>query len=252
MDPNFDFTGYSPECIDAMKVLDYVVTGGNGTATVRTPPGQVGGGNVFNAICDAVNQGGEICNIETTITSFDAECEAEVIGTELVDLMDGEEPIELQLVQVTKSGSFDVSTTFDVCDSNGEPIPDLEGITVNGTIDLENTVCEAPVLMCCPNAEVGDTIDCSILEDSSTISPVGTRLDCSDDPGQNGLFITYLFTICQALQCSEEVKLEVMARPCRPRRPIIRPTQECIFEPMPNPCSRVFPTMHDNDNNGNW
>ncbi|WP_226584691.1 hypothetical protein [Halobacillus litoralis] len=225
------------ECIDAEKVFDYVIVGGTGSEEVEIM--NLDGASKAD-ICTKLNDGGTVRNVETVI-DFDTlemdACSAMVVGTDNVE-MDDEEEIELQIVQITKEKDIPILVTFDVYDKDGNEA--YKDVTGTGTISADK-ICEEPVMMCCPG-DAGTELSCRIVPSSfhlilAKCVVVGDALK---------LNFLYTFTICQEVQCSAMVKLEIMARPCRPR-PVIRPTRRCRPTPMPNPCRRIFPVPHDDD-----
>ncbi|MYL50594.1 hypothetical protein GLV98_13935 [Halobacillus litoralis] len=243
MDPNIDLSRFRRECIDTNKVFDYVIARGTDVQELT-----LGGitQDVIDGICEALTAGGTVQNVEVEIDFGllpvdDTGCTAE--GTEMVPLDDGEE-IELTLVTVTKSDTIPINITFDVFESDGvTPVY----VDVEATAEIDGTaICEEPVLLCCPD-QVGSEISCRVLP-TSTFRLLGTPT-CVDGDGDGALDLLFnlLFTLCQEVQCSAPVKLEVFARPCEPR-PLI-PLGDCRQE-LPNPCRRIFPVM-DEDDNGN-
>ncbi|WP_345242940.1 hypothetical protein [Pontibacillus salipaludis] len=224
---------YRRECIDAQKVFDYVILNAGGTTAGLDVT--LLGGLTPAVLCPILNTAGNvIANVSVSIdTSECGEISAANRPNQEVELDNGE-IVTLQWVTLEK-GDIDLTISFDILSAAGVLLQ-----AVTGTVTIPaGTVAPETVLLCAPE---GTTVQCDVLP-SSTFTAFNFVCDET-----TGLTIDLRYNLCQSVQTYDIVKLEVLARLCRPRD-IILPEETC--EPIvPQQCPLIFPGPDMNGGTG--
>ncbi|MFD2046662.1 hypothetical protein ACFSTA_20600 [Ornithinibacillus salinisoli] len=140
--------------------------------------------------------------------------------------------VTLQLVSIRKN--FEVTVFVDL-------IPDLGGATVEvGTVEF--TRCEQ-VILCAPEGTDVDVtytdLDCFVC---TAVCDPGTTTEVDE------IDVTVTVRLCQSIQSTFDVTLEIVADFCQPRD--ILPFPPCPAPTMPEQCPVVFPNTAGNGDNG--
>ncbi len=146
------------------------------------------------------------------------------VDQELV--IDGTE-VTLQLVNIRKN--FEVTVFVDL-------IPELGGGTVEVT-EAEFTRCEQ-VILCAPE---GTDIDVSYTDLDCFVCTAC----CDDTMDPNELDVTLTVRLCQSIQSTFDVTLEIVAEFCEPRDML--PIPPCPAPTIPPQCPVVFPNNDDGE-----
>ncbi|MCD5325536.1 MULTISPECIES: hypothetical protein [Pontibacillus] len=215
---------YNRECIDTLKVFDYVIV--NRSGTISNIPFTPSNGVTTTEICDLITAGNQFSNVR--VGNIIASCsEIEPREDQEVELENGES-ITLQWVTLT-NGPITLTITFDIVNDLGQKIDTFCG-TISGPA---NSLPPEQILLCAPE---GTEISCEWLP--STIKAFNVQ--CIPQ-GQNPPLITLSLTgtLCLAIQSYDEVKLEIFAKQCQPRE-LINPTTTCAPQ-APQQCPQIFP-----------
>lgn len=189
-------------CINTEKVYDWIINEANFDINLASVALPVG------VLCDVVNDLDVTCNIIPTA--------AEVVNREdRVFTIDGTE-ITLQLVTIRKG--FTVELEF----------PVLDGVEVF-TRAFNRT---EQVILCAPE----DTdISIEFTEEECTI----LSIDC--DPDALTFDATISVRLCQSIQSTYDVTLELVADFCEPREELALQTGPCPAPTVPPQCPVIFP-----------
>ncbi|WEG15377.1 hypothetical protein PQ478_12590 [Alkalihalophilus pseudofirmus] len=192
-----------PECIRTIKVYDWVILTNRDRNKVPIPE------DCFAEI--------EACRAAGSIVS--AECEL-----------------------VEDSTSCNVISSQD---ANIEGIPSAQIVTLGFHAQIQVT------FFCDDDELCSFTVPVSFVDDVILCYPDGTEINCDIFDVQCNVVMDYMFgnmvmldvIMCKDVQVEAEVKLEVEAKFCGPRRPIPVPDVpiECPFPTFPQQCPEFFP-----------
>lgn len=221
---NVNLEEYQRECINVEKVFDYVILNSGGTANGLAFTLGVGI-DIADLLALLAVPGNSIANVSVSIDTTSCNEMSSTRPNQEVELDNGE-VVTLQWVTI-EEGAIGLTISFDVVNVAG-----LVQLPVTGTATIgAGTIAPETLLMCAP---VGTTVECDVLP-SSTFMP----FNFADDGTGLGLTFDLRYNLCQSVQSTDEVTLEVLARLCRPRD-IILPEETC--EPiMPQQCPMIFP-----------
>ncbi|WP_077065081.1 BMQ_0737 family morphogenetic spore coat protein [Gracilibacillus massiliensis] len=205
-------------CINTEKVYDWILNETTFDLTVdglELPINTVTGAQLE---CDDIDQTAVTCTVTPTeidpIVVLDRE--------DQVFVVDGEE-VTLQLINIRKN--FDVTVFAPL-------IPELGG----GTIEIGSatfTRCEQ-VILCAPN---GTDVDVSYTDLDCFVCAVNCDTGSSTEIDE--LNVTVSVRLCQSIQSTYDVTLELVADFCQPRD--ILPFPPCPAPSMPAQCPVIFP-----------
>ncbi|MFG6115337.1 hypothetical protein ACGTN9_09100 [Halobacillus sp. MO56] len=211
-------------CINTEKVYDWVINETTFDLTLgdlELPIGPTGD----PIECDDIVDNGVTCEVAP----------AEVDPIVVLGRVDQEFVIDgttvtLQLVNIQKN--FDVTVFVEL-------LPELGGATIEvGTVSF--TRCEQ-VILCAPEGTDVDVtftdLDCFVC--TAICVENGTEVDELTD-------ITVSVRLCQSIQSTFEVTLELVADFCAPRDML--PIPPCPAPTMPPQCPVIFPSGDDGDN----
>ncbi|WP_173918945.1 hypothetical protein [Halobacillus sp. Marseille-Q1614] len=208
-------------CINTEKVYDWVINEATFDLTLGDfdlPLGPTGD----PITCDDIAENGISCEV--------APLDTVILGREEVEIPVGDTVVTLQLVNIQKT--FEVTISVQL-------IAELGGGTVEvGTATF--TRCEQ-VLLCAPegtDVEVTYT-DLSCFVCTATCVENGTEGDELTD-------ITVTVRLCQSIQSTFDVTLEIVADFCAPREQLQLPA--CPAPTMPPQCPVIFPNGDNGDN----
>lgn len=203
-------------CINTEKVYDWIINEASfDLSLVNISLPRDPSGNLYT--CDQIDIDTVTCTVEPA--AIDPIVIVDRVDQEFI--IDGE-PVTLQLVNIRKN--FRVTIFVDL-------IPALGGITVE-VGSQEFTQCEQ-VILCAPE---GTDIDVSF-----------TELDCfvctADCVSTTLTDIMVNVRLCQSIQSTFDVTLEIAADFCQPRDLI--PIPPCPAPTIPPQCPVIFPTNGD-------
>lgn len=211
---------YAPLCIRADKLYDWVTRRIERTfdfdqddidfPTIEGPGGP----------CEFFDDSDDV---EVQVTNVDIECNE--VGTRQ-DIFIPELKLELQEVRIKKQGTFQVALSGDV-----------GGVETTLLSDPVSVCFFERFILCAP--ETTD-IFCEVFDIE------GSGGICCLDNGVVGEFdLSLSLLICQSVQVSADVILEIEATECRPRKDIILPIdQVCDEITFPKQCPQIFPSKH--------
>ena len=216
-------------CINTEKVYDWILNEANfdlSLTDLDLPLNPVTGEQLE---CDDIDLNSVTCTVAPTevdpIVVLDREDQEFVI--------DGAQ-VTLQLVNIRKN--FEVTVFVDL-------IPELGGATVE-VGSAEFTRCEQAILCAPEGTDIDVTytdLDCFVC---TATCDAGTTTDVDE------LDVTVTVRLCQSIQSTFDVTLEIVADFCQPRD--ILPFPPCPAPTMPPQCPVVFPNNgNGNGNNGN-
>lgn len=209
-------------CINTTKVYDWVINEASFDLTIgdfELPVGPSG----EQLECDDIEE--VICTVEPR-----EDDPIEIVGRVDQELVVDGTLLTLQLVNIRKY--FTVTIAVELTAENGGAVVEV------GEADFVR--CEQ-VLLCAPegtDVEVTYTdLDCFVC--NFTCEENGTAGDSLDD-------ITVSVRLCQSIQSTYPVTLELIAEFCEPRD--LLPIPPCPAPTMPPQCPVLFPTADDGDN----
>ncbi|WP_163537031.1 hypothetical protein [Gracilibacillus sp. YIM 98692] len=213
-------------CINTEKVFDWILNEATFDLSLNDlelPVNPVTGDQLE---CDDI----DLDTVTCTVAPAEVDPIVVLDREDQVFTVDGEE-VTLQIVNLRKN--FDVTIFVDL-------VPELGGATVEvGTVEF--TRCEQ-VILCAP--------------DGTDVDVTYTDLDCfvctaACDPGTttevDELDVTVTVRLCQSIQSTFDVTLEIVADFCQPRD--ILPFPPCPAPTMPQQCPAVFPNNGNGDTN---
>ena len=198
-------------CINTEKVYDWVINDATFDITIDAAeiPEGVSNDDIESLSCEVVP------DTENGIVELGREDREFVIDGDL---------ITLQLVTLRKNFSVNLFATL----SNGNVVQ------VNGPFDFSR--CEQ-VVLCAPEGTDIDVtftdVDCFVCD-----------FQCSEGGGLEGIQITV--RLCQSIQSTFVVTLEIVADFCQPREDL--PVGPCPAPTIPPQCPVVFPNGNGNNN----
>ncbi len=170
----------------------------------------------------------EDIDVDTVTCAVTPNCMEPIVILDRVDqdfVIDGTE-VTLQLVNIRKN--FEVTVFVDL-------IAELGGGTVE-VCEADFTRCEQ-VVLCAPEGTDIDVcytdLDCFVCT---------AACDQTIDPNQ--LDVTLTVRLCQSIQSTFDVTLEIVAEFCEPRD--VLPVTPCPTPTMPPQCPVIFPNNGDN------
>ncbi|WP_027963772.1 hypothetical protein [Halalkalibacillus halophilus] len=215
-------------CINTEKVYDWILNEANFDLSLTDLDLPLNPNNGDDLECDDIDLDSVSCVVSPAeidpIVILDREDQEFVV--------DGAE-VTLQLVNIRKN--FEVTIFVDL-------IPELGGTTVE-VGSAEFTRCEQ-VILCAPDGTDIDVtytdLDCFVCTASCD---TGTTTEADE------LDVTVTVRLCQSIQSTFDVTLEIVAGFCQPRD--ILPFPPCPAPAMPLQCPVVFPNgVASNGNNG--
>ncbi|MGP4062199.1 hypothetical protein [Halobacillus sp. H74] len=209
-------------CINTEKVYDWIINEASFDLTLGDfdlPLGPTGD----PIECD------DIVNVSCTVEPAEVD-PIEIVGRVNQELVIDGTMLTLQLVNIRKNFTVTVFV---------ELVPELGGGLVEvGEVDF--TRCEQ-VLLCAPEGTDVDVtytdLDCFIC--NFTCEENGTETDTLDD-------VTVSVRLCQSIQSTFDVTLEIVADFCEPRDQL--PIPPCPAPMMPPQCPVLFPNGDDGTN----
>lgn len=206
-------------CINTEKVYDWIVNEATFDLTINDLPLPLNPVTGEQLECADIDLDTVTCEVEP------AEVDPIVILNRVDQqfVIDGAE-VTLQLVNIRKN--FEVTIFVDLVDTLG-------GATVEvGTVDF--TRCEQ-VILCAPE---GTDIDVTYTDFDCFVCQAICDTTTTDTPDE--LDVTLTVRLCQSIQSTFPVTIEVTADFCEPRD--ILPFPACPTPVMPPQCPVVFPT----------
>ncbi|MCT2536300.1 hypothetical protein NC661_13315 [Aquibacillus koreensis] len=213
-------------CINTEKVYDWILNEANfdlSLSDLDLPLNPITGDQLE---CDDI----DINSVSCTVSPAEVDPIVIVDRVDQQFVVDGAE-VTLQLVNIRKN--FEVTVFVDL-------IPELGGATVEvGTADF--TRCEQAILCAPEGTDINVTftdLDCFVC---TATCDAGTTTDVDE------IDVTVSVRLCQSIQSTYDVTLEITADFCQPRD--ILPIPPCPTPTIPPQCPIVFPN-NENGNNG--
>lgn len=212
-------------CINTEKVYDWILNEATFDLTLDDLPLPLNPITGVQLECDDIDINSVTCTVEPDpVNPIDI---LDRVDQEFV--VDGAE-VTLQIVNIRKN--FDVTIFVNL-------IPELGGATVEvGTLGFSR--CEQ-VILCAPE---GTDIDVTFTDLNcfvcTAVCDAGTTTDV------DVLDVTVNVRLCQSIQSTYDVTLEIVAEFCQPRD--ILPFPPCPAPTIPPQCPVVFPNVFDGGN----
>lgn len=211
-------------CINTEKVYDWIL---NETSfdlnldNLELPVNPVTGAPLE---CEDIEQSSVTCSVSPAVID-----PVVISGREdQIFVIDGEE-VTLQFVTIRKS--FDVTIYVSL-------VPELGGATVEvGTTSFER--CEQ-VILCAPE---GTEVNVSYTDLDCYVCSVNCETGTTTEADELNVMVTV--RLCQSIQSTYKVTLELEAYFCQPRDML--PFPSCPTPPMPPQCPVIFPNTLDAD-----
>ncbi|MBS3681226.1 hypothetical protein KGF86_13540 [Ornithinibacillus massiliensis] len=207
-------------CINTEKVYDWILNEANFDLTIDDLPLPVNPITGVQLECDDIDIDSVTCTVEPA-------ADDPVVILDRVDqefVVDGAE-VTLQIVNIRKT--FDVTIFVNL-------LPELGGATVEvGTVEFSR--CEQ-VILCAP---VGTDINVEFTDLSCFVCTAAC--DAGTTTEADVLDVTLDVRLCQSIQSTFDVTLEIVAEFCQPRD--ILPFPPCPAPIIPPQCPVVFPNV---------
>ncbi|WP_404453348.1 hypothetical protein LG329_03385 [Virgibacillus necropolis] len=210
-----DFTGGQELlCINTEKVYDWIINDADF--------------NVALADVTVTVPAGTVCEDIATVTCDVTGATATEIGerTDLPFIIDG---AEVTLQQVTISKTFDVTITVTLLD--GTPV----------TSEVQTFTRLEQVTLCAPE---GTAIEVEYTTNSCFVTSFNCVVPADGSISLTGLSVSLI--LCQSIQSTFPVTLELVAEFCQPRD--LLPVGPCPAPTIPPQCPVLFPSNGDDDN----
>ncbi|MDX8046612.1 hypothetical protein SH601_11525 [Gracilibacillus sp. S3-1-1] len=211
-------------CINTEKVYDWILNEATfdlNLPDLDLPINPVTGEQLG---CDDI----DLDTVTCTVTPAETDPIVVLSREDQVFIVDGEE-VELQLVNIRKN--FDVTICVNLVAEFGGSLVEV------GTAEF--TRCEQ-VILCAPE---GTDIDVSFTDLECFVC--SATCDTNPTTGTDELDVMVTVRLCQSIQSTFDVTLEVVADFCEPRDILAFPA--CPAPAIPAQCPVVFPSNANND-----